>query len=86
MVDSCESRQKRGRTMGDSSRFDFCPKCGALARDGVCQSCGYQNPDIIKLVEEAKQAQPGQTYQAQAQGQPYQTQGQAYQVQPQGQA
>ncbi len=32
--------------MEGNSRFDFCPKCGALARDGVCTSCGYQNPDI----------------------------------------
>lgn len=32
--------------MAENSRFDFCPKCGALARDGVCTSCGYQNPDI----------------------------------------
>ena len=24
-----------------TERFDFCPKCGALTRDGVCQSCGY---------------------------------------------
>ena len=32
--------------MADSSRFDFCPKCGALARDGVCQSCGYQLPGV----------------------------------------
>ncbi len=30
--------------MADSSKFDFCSKCGALARDGVCQSCGYQLP------------------------------------------
>ena len=32
--------------MAENSRFDFCPKCGALARDGVCTSCGYQNPEI----------------------------------------
>ena len=37
--------------MADSSRFDFCPKCGALSRDGVCQSCGYVNQDIIKEME-----------------------------------
>ncbi len=24
-----------------SGKFDFCPKCGALARDGECQSCGH---------------------------------------------
>ena len=33
--------------MSNLSRFDFCPKCGALARDGVCQSCGYVNPDSV---------------------------------------
>lgn len=31
--------------MSETSNFDFCPKCGALAKDGICQSCGYQNPD-----------------------------------------
>ena len=40
--------------MADSSRFDFCPKCGALSRDGVCQSCGYVNQDIIKEMEAAR--------------------------------
>lgn len=43
--------------MADSGRFDFCPKCGALARDGVCQSCGYQIPEIVKETE-AQQQQP----------------------------
>lgn len=33
--------------MADSSKFDFCSKCGALARDGVCQSCGYQLPGFM---------------------------------------
>ena len=28
------------------AQYDFCPKCGALARDGVCTSCGYQNPQV----------------------------------------
>lgn len=28
------------------AQFDFCPKCGALARDGVCTSCGYQNAQM----------------------------------------
>lgn len=43
--------------MGENSRFDFCSKCGALAKDGVCQSCGYQNPEIIQLLA-AENAQP----------------------------
>ncbi|MBR7089576.1 MAG: hypothetical protein IKI46_03665, partial [Lachnospiraceae bacterium] len=29
------------------ARFDFCPKCGALARDGVCTSCGYKVPGAV---------------------------------------
>lgn len=38
--------------MGENSNFDFCPKCGAVAKDGVCQSCGYQR---------ASEQQPGQS-------------------------
>lgn len=49
--------------MADNSRFDFCPKCGALARDGVCQSCGYQDPEIVKAVEEQKQREQMQNTQ-----------------------
>lgn len=47
--------------MADSSRFDFCPLCGALARDGVCQSCGHVNQEIVKEMEAAGKAaaQPG---------------------------
>lgn len=38
-----------------SGQNDFCPKCGALMRDGVCQSCGYggdvqENPYYTPLV------------------------------------
>ena len=44
--------------MGENSRFDFCPKCGALAKDGVCQSCGYQNPEIIQILQAAEQEPP----------------------------
>lgn len=33
--------------MADSSRFDFCEKCGALSRDGQCQSCGYKDPKYV---------------------------------------
>lgn len=43
--------------MADSSRFDFCPICGALARDGVCQSCGHTDEKVVKEIEEAKQKQ-----------------------------
>lgn len=25
-------------------QYDFCPKCGAMARNGVCSSCGHVNP------------------------------------------
>lgn len=27
--------------MEERKEFGFCPKCGALMQDGVCQSCGY---------------------------------------------
>ncbi|NLL80201.1 MAG: hypothetical protein GX234_10555 [Clostridiales bacterium] len=27
--------------MNKNKQYDFCPKCGALMRDGICQSCGY---------------------------------------------
>lgn len=37
--------------MGENSRFDFCPKCGALAKDGICQSCGYQNQEVLKFLQ-----------------------------------
>lgn len=33
--------------MPDVSKFDFCPKCGALSRDGQCQSCGYRDPKFV---------------------------------------
>ena len=28
--------------------FDFCPKCGALARGGVCSSCGYGSVPVTE--------------------------------------
>lgn len=31
--------------MADNSRFNFCPKCGAISREGICTSCGYQNAE-----------------------------------------
>ncbi|MBO5167365.1 MAG: hypothetical protein J6B90_12310 [Lachnospiraceae bacterium] len=37
--------------MADTSRFDFCPLCGALARDGVCQSCGHRDEKVVKEME-----------------------------------
>lgn len=27
--------------MGQNIQYDFCPKCGALMRQGVCQSCEF---------------------------------------------
>lgn len=27
--------------MSDRDKFGFCPKCGALTQNGICQSCGY---------------------------------------------
>lgn len=32
--------------MAEESRFSFCKKCGALTRDGVCQSCGYMEAEV----------------------------------------
>lgn len=34
------------------AQFDFCPKCGGLARNGVCTGCGYQNPQVTARVSE----------------------------------
>jgi len=28
------------------AQFDLCPKCGAVAKDGQCSSCGYKIPGI----------------------------------------
>lgn len=41
-----QNKREGEKQVGENSRFGFCPKCGALARDGVCQSCGYRNPVI----------------------------------------
>ncbi len=46
--------------MEENNRFDFCPKCGALAKDGVCQSCGYRNPEYAGFVAEPAQSAPAQ--------------------------
>lgn len=32
--------------MDNNAQFDFCPKCGALARDVVCTSCGFGNENV----------------------------------------
>ena len=29
--------------MSEKRDFDFCPRCGALMQNGMCQSCGYGN-------------------------------------------
>ena len=76
--------------MADTSRFDFCPLCGALARDGVCQSCGHRDEKVVKEMEAQKQVmqQPcmGQApngYNQQPMQQPYAGQAQnAYNQQP----
>lgn len=31
--------------MKETGKYDFCPKCGALTKDGVCQSCGFRMPE-----------------------------------------
>ena len=38
--------------MSEQGQFDLCPKCGAVASDGVCQSCGYEIPDIQDAMEQ----------------------------------
>ncbi len=38
------------------SRFDFCPRCGAVSRDGKCQSCGYVNEKVRREMEAAATA------------------------------
>lgn len=43
--------------MADSSRFDFCVKCGALSRDGQCQSCGYKDPNFVPVTPISSEAQ-----------------------------
>lgn len=66
--------------MADSSRFDFCEKCGALSRDGQCQSCGYKDPKYVPPAPEASssaQQQFNQQYQYNQQaGQQYNVQSQ----------
>lgn len=32
--------------MPDISKFEFCPRCGAVTRDGQCQSCGCRESDM----------------------------------------
>lgn len=61
--------------MSSLSKFDFCPKCGALARDGVCQSCGYVNPQSVpKQPKQPEQTCQGQQFQGQQfRAQQYQT-------------
>lgn len=57
--------------MEENSRFDFCPKCGAVSKDGICQSCGYQNTNAVSqagaqpYVQAAPQYQQAQYQQTQ---------------------
>ncbi len=66
--------------MADNNRFDFCPKCGAIARDGVCSSCGYQNQGDVPQAQQGtfgmgQQQMPQGSFGA---GQPRYGQGQPY--------
>lgn len=36
-------------SMSENEKYTFCPKCGALAKDGVCQSCG-----VVSTLPETK--------------------------------
>lgn len=59
--------------MEENSRFDFCPKCGAVSKDGICQSCGYQNTNAAEQAKAPSYAQPESQYrQAQYQQPQYQ--------------
>lgn len=44
------------------AKFDLCPKCGAVSRDGLCSSCGYKIPGVYGVVEESKPANNFSTY------------------------
>lgn len=37
-------------------KYDFCPKCGAMTRDGVCTSCGYVDTRYKGSEEKSKEA------------------------------
>lgn len=39
------------------AQFDLCPKCGAVARDGECSSCGYKIPGIYGKNKETSKVQ-----------------------------
>lgn len=57
--------------MEENSRFDFCPKCGAVSKDGMCQSCGYQNTNAASQAGAQPYVQTAPQYQqAQYQQQP----------------
>lgn len=45
----------------ERNTYDFCPKCGALTRDGVCTSCGYGMEDKSQPA-----GQPQSAYEAQS--------------------
>lgn len=38
--------------MSEQGQFDLCPKCGAIARDGVCQSCGHEISEVKDVLEQ----------------------------------
>ena len=49
--------------MEENSRFDFCPKCGAVSKDGICQSCGYQNTNAVSQAGAQPYVQAAPQYQ-----------------------
>ncbi len=46
--------------MSEQGQFDLCPKCGGIARDGICQSCGYEIPGIQDAIGEDEMKEQGQ--------------------------
>ncbi len=59
--------------MSENRDFGFCPRCGALMKDGVCQSCGYviRQPSAQPNVQRDSGAQNGYYGQPYMQGTPY---------------
>lgn len=46
--------------MSEQGQFDLCPKCGAIARDGVCQSCGYEISGVKETLTRQNEMQAEQ--------------------------